>query len=242
MPFGAVCTTCGCAETSCEHCVTPSECAKCASCCCSPTHIAWRLGRIRQGVVVEYFSLGWMTVEVMGSIGIGLFSGSFALLAFGSDSLIEIISGFAVTLHLRRNLSGSYGLGERTEKLTKFLLAALVPIIGGGALYSYFAGFKPESSLLGIAVAIGAVVIMPVLWIQKRKIGRETSCAPLSMDAVQSATCFLMSVALLGGLLANYLLGIDWMDYVATGVILAFVGKESMEAFKGQPTEPVVSP
>jgi len=231
MPFGAVCTTCGCAETSCENCVAPSECAKCASCCCSPTHIAWRLGRIRQGVVVEYFSLGWMTVEVMGSIGIGLLSGSFALLAFGSDSLIEIMSGLAVTLHLRRNLSGSYGLGERTEMLTKFLLVALIPIIGGGALFSYFSGFKPGSSLLGIAVALGAFIIMPILWIQKRRIGKETNCEPLSMDAVQSVTCFLMSVALLGGMLVNYLFGIGWADYIATGVILAFVAKESMEAF-----------
>jgi divalent metal cation (Fe/Co/Zn/Cd) transporter len=73
---------------------------------------------------------------------------------------------------------------------------------------------------------------MPILWIQKRKIGRETSCAPLSMDAIQSATCFLMSVALLCGLLVNYLFGIAWMDYVATGVILAFVAKEGMEAFQ----------
>jgi divalent metal cation (Fe/Co/Zn/Cd) transporter len=190
-------------------------------------------------VLWEYVSLGWMAVEVVGSIGIGLLSGSLALLAFGSDSLIEIISGLAVTLHLRRDSSGSNGPGEKTERLTKFLLAALVPIIGGGALYSYFAGFKPESSLLGIAVALGAVIIMPVLWIQKRRIGRETSCAPLSMDAVQSATCSLMSVALLGGLLVNYLFGISWMDYVATGVILAFVGKESIEAFhtKGPASE-----
>jgi divalent metal cation (Fe/Co/Zn/Cd) transporter len=191
------------------------------------------MGRIRQGVVLEYFSLGWMAVEVAGSIGIGLLSGSLALLAFGSDSLVEILSGVAVTLHLRRDSSGSGALGERTEMLTKFLLLALVPIIGGVAVYSYLAGFQPESSLLGIAVALGAVIIMPVFWIQKRRIGRETNCAPLSMDAVQSATCFLMSLALLGGLLVNYLFGIAWADYVATAVILGFVAKESAEALRG---------
>ena len=141
----------------------------------------------------EYFSLGWMAVEVVGSIGIGLLSGSLALLAFGGDSLVEIISGLAVTLHLRRDSSGSSSLGEGTEMLTKFLLVSLIPIIGGGAVYSYFVGFKPESSLLGVAVALGAVTIMPVLWIQKKRMGRETNCdLRLSTDAVQSATCFLM--------------------------------------------------
>ncbi len=172
-----------------------------------------------------------MAVEVAGSIGVGLITSSLVLLAFGSDSLVEMASGFATSIHLGGDSQGSEGLGERTEKLTRFFLVALIPIIGGGALYSFLAGINPESSLLGIAVAIGAVVVMPVLWVQKRRIGRETNCAPLSMDAVQSATCFLMSLALLGGLLINYLFGIGWVDYVAAGVILAFIGKESLEAF-----------
>lgn len=188
--------------------------------------------RISRGVRLEYFSLGWMVVEVVGSIGIGLLSGSLALLAFGGDSLVEIVSGLAVTFHLRRDSSGASGLDRRTERLTKLLLVALIPTIGGCAVYSYLTGLKPEPSLLGVAVALGAVIIMPVLWIQKKRIGRETNCAPLSMDAVQSAACFLMSLALLGGLLINYLFGIGWADYAATAVILAFVAEESMEAFR----------
>jgi divalent metal cation (Fe/Co/Zn/Cd) transporter len=175
-----------------------------------------------------------MAIEVVGSIGIGLLLGSFALLAFGGDSLVEIMSGFVVSIHLRRDSSGSEGLGEGTERLTKFLLVALIPTIGGGAVFSYFVGIKPESSIFGIAVAFGAVIIMPVLWIQKRRIARDTNCAPLRMDAVQSATCFLMSVALLGGLLVNYFLGIGWADYVATAIILGFVAKESVEVFRGR--------
>jgi divalent metal cation (Fe/Co/Zn/Cd) transporter len=181
--------------------------------------------------MLEYYSLGWMSVEVIGSIGIGLLTSSFALIAFGSDSLVEIASAFAVMLHLRGDASGSNDLGVGTEKITKFLLLSLFPIIGLGALYSYFTGIEPESSLLGIAVAIGAVIIMPMLWIQKRKIGREANCAPLSVDAIQSVTCFLMSLALLGGLLTNYLFGMHWVDYAATAVILAFVAREGMEAF-----------
>jgi len=54
------------------------------------------------------------------------------------------------------------------------------------------------------------------------------------MDAIQSATCFLMSLALLGGLLVNYVFGVRWVDYAASAVILGFVAKESTEAFLGQ--------
>ena len=172
-----------------------------------------------------------MTVEVIGSIGIGLLSGSLALIAFGSDSLVEMISGLMVVTHLKSSSASPSAL-EVTEKITKLLLVALIPIIAAGAVYSYVTGLKPESSLLGIGVAMGAVVIMPILWVEKRTIGRETNCTPLSIDAVESVTCFLMALALLGGLLVNYFFRISWVDYAATAVILAFVAKESVEAFR----------
>src|SRR5712692_4860633 len=116
VPLGYVCSTCECSDGSCEPCLSPRECANCASCCCSSTHMTWRLGRIRQGLLIEYLSLGWMAVEVAGSIGVGLLSSSFALLAFGSDSFVEILSGLAVTIHLKRDSSGHESLSERTDK------------------------------------------------------------------------------------------------------------------------------
>src|ERR1700691_2186486 len=106
MSLGAVgpCpAACGCTEKYCGDCNTPGECASCSSCCCTPAHRSWRRTRIEAGIKVEYISSAWMTVEALGSIGFGLIAGSFALLAFGGDSVIELISGFAVLTHLRRD-------------------------------------------------------------------------------------------------------------------------------------------
>ena len=173
-----------------------------------------------------------MAVEVAGSIGIGVLSGSLALLAFGGDSVVELLSASVVFSHLRGDVTGSAGLGRRTALTTTFLLLALLPTIGIGAAYSYFAGLRPESSLLGVAIAAGAVLIMPFLWLEKRKIGRETRCLPLSIDAVESETCFFMSLALLSGLLAEYYFGLWWADYLSTAVILAFVAREGVESYR----------
>src|SRR2546425_13104275 len=113
MAFGAfspsACQTCGCSETSCESCKTVADCSDCASCCCSTTHQSWRHWRIGKGIRIEYFSSAWMTIEVLGSIGVGLIAGSFALLAFGGDSLIELISGLAVLAGRRRDSLKSGG-------------------------------------------------------------------------------------------------------------------------------------
>ena len=113
-----------------------------------------------------------MLVEVFGSIGFGVIAGSFALLAFGGDSLIELISGVAVLTGLRKDSSlsnTSEGHSKITEQFTSLLLFALIPVIGLGALFSYVAGLKPEASPLGITIAIGAVIVMPYLYIQKKK-------------------------------------------------------------------------
>src|SRR5713226_3156306 len=238
MSFGtyssSACQTCGCSETSCESCKTVADCSNCASCCCSTTHQSWRHVRIGSGIRIEYLSSAWMTIEVLGSIGVGLIAGSLALLAFGGDSLIELFSGLAVLGGLRRDSSRSSGLGKdnkRTEQFTSLLLFALIPVIGLGSVYSYITGVRPEGSPLGIVIAIGALIVMPFLYVQKKRIGHETRSLALSMDAIESVTCLFMATALLGGLLAEYFLGFWWADYLATGIILAFVAREAVESY-----------
>jgi len=177
-----------------------------------------------------------MLIESLVAVSAGLFAGSFALLAFGGDSFIELISSFAVLAYMRRMIRnpslGRTELGaESVERLTAILLVVLLPVIGLGIVYAFVVGHQPESSLSGMAVALGAVIIMPILWFEKRRVGREANILPLSIDAVESATCFVMSVALLAGLLINYFFGVWWIDFVVAVVILMFVAKEASDAF-----------
>lgn len=189
--------------------------------------------RIDNGIRVECLSSAWMAVEFAGSVALGFLAGSLALLAFGGDSLIELVSGFAVLFHLRNDASNQ-GTHESKaiEKVTTALLFSLIPAIGLGAVYSFVSGLRPEGSPLGIVLAACAMVIMPYLYLQKKKIGEQTRELPLRIDAVESVTCFLMSIALLGGLLVEYLFGLWWVDYVATTVILTFVAREALESYR----------
>jgi divalent metal cation (Fe/Co/Zn/Cd) transporter len=175
-----------------------------------------------------------MTVESAVAVSAGLGSKSFALLAFGGDSFIELFSSLAVLQYLRLLLKETGEIpdnaGRRTEWVTAILLTSLIPIIGFGAAYSFLTGVAPEASLLGISVAVGAMLIMPLLWLEKNRIGKATNCLPLSIDAVESATCFYMATALTLGLLVNYLWKLSWIDYVATAMILIFVAREATES------------
>jgi divalent metal cation (Fe/Co/Zn/Cd) transporter len=205
-------------------------------------HIVWHKDQVRKGIFLEYFSLGWMSVEVVASIIAGLIIGkSLALLAFGGDSLVELLSAYVVLSYLRKlnkEIFQGAAESERIEKIATALLILLVPIITGGAVYSYFSGIKPEASFLGIVLALGAVVIMPILWLQKKKIGREGNISVLSIDAAESATCFFMSLALLVALLLNYFIHFVWADYAATAIILGFVAVEIRESLTEENRRP----
>jgi divalent metal cation (Fe/Co/Zn/Cd) transporter len=190
---------------------------------------------LQRGLLVEYASVVWMIVECTFAIYLGVAAWSLALLAFGGDSLVELLSSVTVVQHLRASLIARLGStvhveSKRAEWVTALLLVSLIPVIGLGAVYSFLNGIRPESSLMGIAVAVAAVVIMPVLWFEKNRIGTAADCLPLTIDAVESATCFWMSVALLSGLVINFVWKISWIDYVATFVILVFVAREARES------------
>jgi divalent metal cation (Fe/Co/Zn/Cd) transporter len=189
---------------------------------------------LRRGLTIEYISFVWMVIECLVAISAGLMASSLALLAFGGDSVIELISSWAVLSYLRRmgTSTGDKEGSDRAEWITTILLFLLIPTIGFGMIYSFLTRIVPESSVLGIGVAIAAVIGMPVLAIEKKRIGSAGNLLPLSIDAIESWTCFYMSLALLGGLLANYLWRIWWVDYVAAGVILVFVLREALEALE----------
>lgn len=184
------------------------------------------------GVKIEYFSLAWLVIEALGSLSVGILSGSFALIAFGSDSFIELLSGYVTLNHLKEEQSNSESDSKNTELLTTILLFSLIPIISMGAIYSYLIGLRPEATPIGVGIAIGAVVITPYLWYQKKRIGKEARCLPLSIDAIGSKICSLMSLALIGGLLAEFFFGLWWADYLATGIILILITKEAVESYK----------
>ena len=114
----------------------------------TPTEVQQRL---QLGLVLEYISVAWMSVEGTASVLAGLFAGSLALVAFGGDSFIELISAYAVANYLRKRQRGNRDpeILRKTERITGALLAVLIPTIALGAVYSFLTGVRAETSILG---------------------------------------------------------------------------------------------
>jgi divalent metal cation (Fe/Co/Zn/Cd) transporter len=178
---------------------------------------------------IQAFTLIWMCVEAAVSLGAAWRAHSPALLAFGGDSALELVSALVVYWRFR-----FYSTAMNAEKFASriaggllFVLAAFVLLASGAALLGRR---EARPSLAGIALLLVAAVVMPWLAGQKRKLSVAASSAALRADAAESAVCGYMAWIALAGLSVNAAWGIKWADPVAALCLIPFILREGWEA------------
>lgn len=196
-----------------------------------------RASLIRRGRNLEYFTIGYNSVEGLISILLGIVAGSIALIGFGFDSVIEVISGAALLWRLHADADRRRR--ERIEVMSLrivgvcFLVLALY--VGYDSLQSLLAHEVPERSLLGIVLATLSLIVMPLLARAKRNVAEEIGSGALAADAKQTEFCAYLSAILLGGLLLNALFGWWWADPIAALVMVPVIAREGIAALRGDP-------
>ena len=157
---------------------------------------------------------------------------SVALLGFGLDSGIELMSAFVVLVRFK---TGSHLNEKSAARLTGLLLFALaVLILVSSILALTNPRFKPEPSYLGIGLLIAAAFAMPWLASQKRKLAAEAKSTSLKADAVQSSMCAYLAWIALGGLILNALFNLSWADPAAALLLVPIVIREGWESMQGK--------
>jgi divalent metal cation (Fe/Co/Zn/Cd) transporter len=154
-----------------------------------------------------------------------------AMLAFGSDSLVELLSATVVLLQWVPSMSISERRASRTAGVLLFVLAFMVVAIAVGSLALRL---RPETSRAGIGITIAALVAMPVLASLKRREARRSRNAALAADAVQSATCAYIALITLAGLAANAAFHIAWFDSIAALLAVPILTNEGWSAWKNR--------
>lgn len=161
---------------------------------------------------LQILTLGWMSVECVGAIVAASRAHSVALLAFGSDSLVELFSGGVVILQFSSVFRMSRDTAARFAGALLFVLAAAIGLI---AIAATVIKAPAEHSTLGIGITSMALLLMPGLaWLKRRK-ARQTNDRALAADAVQSATCAYLAAITLASLALQIFFPLRWIDSVA---------------------------
>ncbi len=176
-------------------------------------------------------TIGYNLIEAVVAISAGTVASSAALIGFGLDSTIEVLSAAAVAWQFSRRDPERWEKGTlRVIAVAFFSLAAYVVATSVVALVGRVV---VEHSTVGIVLTAMSVVIMPFLSLAERRTGRELGSATAVADSKQTLICTYLSAAVLAGLIANSLLGWWWADAVAGLVIAVFAVREGIEAWRG---------
>jgi len=181
--------------------------------------------------IVVAITIAWNIVEAIVAVLAGTAASSAALIGFGLDSVVEVLSAAAVAWQFSaRDPETREKTALRVIAVSFFALAAYVAV---DAVLSLAGLREPEHSPVGIALAALSLVVMPFLSWFERRTGRELGSASAVADSKQTLICTYLSAALLVGLLLNSLFGWAWADSIAALVIAVFAVREGIEAWNG---------
>lgn len=180
---------------------------------------------------IVFATIAYNVIEAIVAITAGTVASSAALIGYGLDSTIEVLSAAAVAWQFTRRDP------ERWEKGTLRVIAvaffALAIYVTGSSILALAGQGEVEHSTVGIIITALSVIIMPFLSLAERRAGRELGSATAVADSKQTLICTYLSAAVLVGLVLNSLLGWWWADALAGLVIAAFAIREGVEAWRG---------
>lgn len=191
---------------------------------------------VQRGIRLEYFTLGWNFIEAAVALAAGIAAGSIALVGFGLDSLVEMISG--AVLLWRLQVDHREEDRERNERralrMVGISFVSLSAYVAYDAATDLITREAPRTSLVGIVLAIASLMIMFVLARAKRGVARDIESSAMHADSRQTDFCAYLSGILLVGLALNVAFGWWWADAAAALMMVPLIANEGREALKGE--------
>jgi cation diffusion facilitator family transporter len=186
---------------------------------------------------VQVYNIIYDTIEVVVSLFAGFTSGSAALIGWGLDSVIEVVSASTLWWRLHGEIEGiKENKLRKREKVTFYVIATSFLLVSSFITYDsiskLIAQKTPSWSTVGVVILVISLVINPILIWYKYKYGKKLDSKELIADSKDTFVCLYQTIAVLGGLLAVRYLNWWWADPVAAFLIVPYALKEGWEAYK----------
>lgn len=188
----------------------------------------------RNALVLSILTAVYNVLEALLSILASVQSGSEALFGFGLDSIVESLSASVVVWRFwRHGIDVQDKATARAERRATFFAAISLVVLGVyvtvEACLALLARERTEPNFIGLSIAIASIVVMPILFLAKYRLGKRIGSASLVADSKETLACMILSIALLVGLAANYLFELWWADAAAALVIAGLILREGFE-------------
>lgn len=182
------------------------------------------------------FTIIYNIAEGLISTYLGFEDESLVLFGFGSDSFIEVISGLGIAhmiVRIQKRPNSNRDKFEKTAlRITGFAFYALVLALVLTSFYNLWSGHKPITTFYGVIISAISILVMWILVVWKRRVGKKLDSDPILADANCTLVCVYMSIILLLSSGIYELWSIPYIDSIGTLGLSYFAFKEGKECFE----------
>ena len=177
-----------------------------------------------------------MVIEAAVGLGSGIAAHSLTLVAFGIDSIIELLSAclllWRLSVELQRGEKFPEAIERRAARIGALLLVILAVYVVLSAAWDLWTREGQTFSLPGFILAVLAIPIMYGLAQAKMRLAAQIGSAALRIDAAESIACGYLSAVMVIGLAVQWLTGAWWVDGVSALALVPFLAHEAKEALE----------
>jgi len=189
-------------------------------------------------LLLSLITIGYNIAEGAISIYFGINDGTLALLGFGADSFVEVISGLGIAHMVWRMKRHGTSQAQRDnfETLALKITASSFYLLSAGLVLgttmNIVSGNQPTTTLAGLIISSISILTMYLLMHYKLKVGRQLNSDAIIADAHCTKTCLYLSVILLISSGLYEVWQIPYVDAIGALGIARFAFKEGRESWK----------
>ncbi len=191
--------------------------------------------------ILAIITIVYNVIEGLVSVYFGMEDETLALLGFGVDSFVEVISGIGILHLIWRMKYAEVNQRDKFERqalrITGLAFYLLVAGLLVGSTLNIFNDVKPDTTMVGIIISSLSILTMYVLMKYKLKVGKALNSDAIIADANCTKTCFYLSFILLASSLLFEFTGIAYVDIAGSLGVAWFAFKEGKEAFEKSKSE-----
>lgn len=191
---------------------------------------------LRTALWLAIITIAYNIAEGIISISYGLSDETLALLGFGIDSFVEVISGIGI-LHMvlrmqKSDVENRDAFERRALRITGFSFYLLTVGLIAGAVLNIIQDSRPDTTIPGVIIAVISILTMWFLMKAKLNVGRKLNSDAIIADAHCTRTCFYLSLILLAASGLYEIFQIGYIDIIGSLGIAYFAFREGREAIE----------
>lgn len=190
-----------------------------------------RLELVRSALRVSYATIAWNGVVGVTALVAAIVAGSSALIAFALSALVDSSASIVLVWRFHRERSdpeAAERLERRAQTWIVIAMLASAAYVAVEALRAVIGGHHPGKSLLGVALAIASILVLPQLARVKFRVAAGLASPALRGDGVLTSAAVALAVITLAALALNSALGWWWADPSAALLIAAGLAAEAI--------------